>query len=70
MSGSDSESMKKIEARINAVLAEKAALESKLARMEASYKSEIEAVKQASAGGEGVQILAAGMFEEQGPEQK
>ena len=37
--------MKKIEARINAVLAEKSAIESKLQRMEASYKAEIEALK-------------------------
>lgn len=45
--------MKKVEARINAVLAEKAALESKLARMEASYKGEIDALKQVGAGRQG-----------------
>lgn len=41
--------MKAVEQRISAVLAEKAALESKLARMEASYKSEIEGLKSVSA---------------------
>lgn len=51
LSGSDSETMKKVEVRINAVLAEKAALESKLARMEASYKGEIDSLKAVSAVG-------------------
>ena len=40
--------MKAIEQRIGAVLAEKAAMEQKLARMEASYKAEIEALKAVS----------------------
>jgi len=45
LSGGDPEAMKKVETRINAVLAEKAALEQKLARMEASYKGEIDSLK-------------------------
>lgn len=39
---------KAIEQRISAVLAEKGALEAKLARMEASYKQEVEALKAVS----------------------
>jgi hypothetical protein len=45
LSGGDEASMKAIEQRISAVLAEKAAMEQKLARMEANYKAEIEALK-------------------------
>jgi hypothetical protein len=41
--------MRAIEQRIAAVLAEKGAAEQKLARMEASYKAEIEALKAVSA---------------------
>ncbi|KAL4451514.1 hypothetical protein ABPG75_007176 [Micractinium tetrahymenae] len=59
LSGGDSEAMKKVEARINAVLAEKAALESKLARMEASYKSEIDALKEGSSVAAGAAAAAA-----------
>ncbi|PSC75171.1 kinesin-like calmodulin-binding isoform X1 [Micractinium conductrix] len=63
ISGSDSESMKKIEARINAVLAEKSAIESKLQRMEASYKAEIEALKAGGAGTAGSVVAAAAAAE-------
>ncbi|KAL4428851.1 hypothetical protein ABPG77_005289 [Micractinium sp. CCAP 211/92] len=58
LSGGDPETMKKVEARINAVLAEKAALESKLARMEASYKGEIDALKQGTAVAAGAAAAA------------
>lgn len=45
LSGGDEKAMRAIEQRISAVLAEKSALESKLARVEENYKSEIEGLK-------------------------
>lgn len=59
LSGGDAEAMKQVEARINAVLAEKAAMESKLTRMEAQYKSEIESLKGGAAMGAAAASAAA-----------
>jgi chorismate mutase len=45
LSGGDEKAMKAIEQRIGAVLAEKAAMEAKVARMESQHKQELDALK-------------------------
>ena len=75
--GGDEKAMKAIEQRISAVLAEKSAMESKLARLEAAHRQEMEAFRAVSGvggacgrawGGTGVEAACGGsMWESVGP---